>query len=196
MANHRCQIGLDSIAPNPPGLPHIPAQDVVLLHDHLLIHLGLGLVVKCLVLITSSRTITGLFYVIASVPPCTFKSGFKGGKACPIFIPVDVLRIDWVPQSPCRNRRLLISRWHCSWGKVFHSSMLVHIICAYDFVRMISLCVWFGRYDLLVWTRCIIWGVIKEERRKRPVPRVWLTYFWDRAISNLCSDLLPAGPLM
>jgi len=36
-------------------------QDLVLLHNHLLIHLGFGLVVKRLVLILSSRKITALF---------------------------------------------------------------------------------------------------------------------------------------
>ena len=36
-------------------------QDLVLLHNHLLIHLGFGLVVKRLVLIISSRKITALF---------------------------------------------------------------------------------------------------------------------------------------
>jgi len=61
VANHRRETGLDSITANPPGLPHVPAPNLDLLDNHLLIHLGFGLVVKRLVLIISARKVTALF---------------------------------------------------------------------------------------------------------------------------------------
>ena len=58
---YRRQTGLDRMATNPPGLSHVAAPDLVLLYDHLLMPLGLGLVIKGLVLNISSGKITALF---------------------------------------------------------------------------------------------------------------------------------------
>jgi len=114
----------------------------------------------------TSHKIRALFQAIASVRPCTFQSGFQAGQAHPISIPADCLTISWVPLSTCRMWPPLMSTSHCSWKKAFYSSMWVDIICAYDFVCMISLCVWFFAYDLFLWTQRMIWRVIKEQKRK------------------------------
>jgi len=93
VANHRGQTGLDSIAASPPGWPHLPApgpRSSPRLPSDLR---GLWSTPKGLVLIILWRKITGLFSAIPSVRPCTFASGFQGGKARPIVLPADGLRI-------------------------------------------------------------------------------------------------------
>jgi len=138
VVNHRHETGLDSITANQPGLPHVSAPGPHSSPPSSPDPRGLGLVIKYLIIMISSCKITALFEAIASVRPCTFESGLPGSKARPMFIPVDGLRIYSVAQRSGRKRPPLISRWHCSWKEVFYSSMLVHIIYAYDFVRMIS----------------------------------------------------------
>jgi len=141
VANHRRETGLDSVAANPPGLPPVPAPGPRSPPRSSPDPLGLWF----------RRQAPGTHHIFTQDhgivlgnclgSPLPVRKRFPRGQARPMFIPADGLRIYRVPQSACRKRPPLISRWHCSWKKVFYSSMLVPIICAYDFVRMISFCV-------------------------------------------------------